>query len=146
MQLNKSSYYAGKAINSTRTSIAHAISYPLTLNYNVPHGLACSFTLSAIYELVESELLIDLELHNLIKKHIDRLENLNLKERINNFLDLDSALNLLDEMKTKNRTENFMKDFIVLSNALVPSYLTHLSDFLQRALGDGFWGAHTESG
>ena len=110
LQLNKSSYYAGKAINSTRTSIAHAISYPLTLNYNVPHGLACSFTLSAIYQLVESELLIDLELHNLIKKHIDRLENLNLKERINNFLDLDSALNLLDEMKTKNRTENFMKD------------------------------------
>jgi len=42
--------------------------------------------------------------------------------------------------------ENFMQDFIVLSDALVPRYLTHLSDFLQRALGDGFWGVHTESG
>ena len=36
---------AGKAINITRTSIAHSISYPLTAKYRIPHGLACSFTI-----------------------------------------------------------------------------------------------------
>ena len=34
---------------------------------------------------------------------------LNLKKKINKYLDLDSAIHLLDEMKTKSRTENFLK-------------------------------------
>ena len=36
---------AGLAISSSRTAIAHAISYPFTSYFRVPHGLACSFTL-----------------------------------------------------------------------------------------------------
>ena len=36
---------AGQAINTTRTSIAHAISYEYTIKLGVPHGLACSFTI-----------------------------------------------------------------------------------------------------
>ena len=48
---------AGKAINITRTSIAHSISYPLTAKYRIPHGLACSFTISKILEFV-SEILL----------------------------------------------------------------------------------------
>ena len=39
---------AGLAISQTRTAIAHSISYPITLNFNVPHGLACSFTLATL--------------------------------------------------------------------------------------------------
>ncbi len=39
---------AGLAISHTKTAIAHAISYPITLKYAVPHGLACSFTLAEI--------------------------------------------------------------------------------------------------
>ena len=31
-----------------QTALAHSISYPLTTNYNIPHGLACSFTLPEI--------------------------------------------------------------------------------------------------
>lgn len=37
--------YSGRAINITRTSICHAISYPLTTMYGVPHGIACAYTL-----------------------------------------------------------------------------------------------------
>jgi alcohol dehydrogenase class IV len=37
--------YAGRAINITRTSICHAISYPLTVHYGIPHGIACARTL-----------------------------------------------------------------------------------------------------
>jgi alcohol dehydrogenase class IV len=36
---------AGQAINITRTTAAHAVSYPLTALYGIPHGHACALTL-----------------------------------------------------------------------------------------------------
>lgn len=36
---------AGKAINITKTNVCHAISYPLTEMYGIPHGLACWISL-----------------------------------------------------------------------------------------------------
>lgn len=44
--------FAGLAFSNTKTAIAHSISYPLTLTHNVPHGVACSFTLPAILRSV----------------------------------------------------------------------------------------------
>jgi alcohol dehydrogenase class IV len=35
----------GRCINITKTSICHAISYPLTTRYGIPHGIACAMTL-----------------------------------------------------------------------------------------------------
>jgi alcohol dehydrogenase class IV len=37
--------YAGKAINVTKTTACHAISYPITSYFNVPHGHAVALTL-----------------------------------------------------------------------------------------------------
>ena len=37
--------YAGKAINITKTTACHAISYPITSFFNVPHGHAVALTL-----------------------------------------------------------------------------------------------------
>jgi alcohol dehydrogenase len=42
------SLLAGLAIATTRTALAHSISYPLTSHYGLPHGYACSFTLPAL--------------------------------------------------------------------------------------------------
>lgn len=39
---------AGLAFSNTKTAIAHNISYPVTLNHGVAHGLACSFTLPRV--------------------------------------------------------------------------------------------------
>ena len=39
---------SGKAINITRTTACHAISYPITSFFNVPHGHAVSLTLASI--------------------------------------------------------------------------------------------------
>jgi alcohol dehydrogenase len=46
----QASMLAGLAISQTRTALAHSISYPLTANFKLPHGLACSFTLPALLE------------------------------------------------------------------------------------------------
>ncbi|GBL05758.1 phosphonoacetaldehyde reductase [Glaciecola sp. KUL10] len=47
-KMQQAACVAGLAISHTKTAIAHAISYPITLKYAVPHGLACSFTLAEI--------------------------------------------------------------------------------------------------
>lgn len=44
---------AGLAISSTRTAIAHAISYPLTAELGLPHGIACSLTLPELLRAVD---------------------------------------------------------------------------------------------
>lgn len=43
------SYLAGKAINITRTTGPHALSYYLTINHNVPHGQAVSLFLPIFF-------------------------------------------------------------------------------------------------
>jgi len=42
--------YAGLAFSNTQTAIAHAISYYVTANKGIPHGLACSFTLPVLID------------------------------------------------------------------------------------------------
>jgi alcohol dehydrogenase len=49
--MQQASLVAGLAFSNTRTAIAHSVSYPLTAGFNVPHGLACSFTLGEILRL-----------------------------------------------------------------------------------------------
>ncbi len=42
------SLLAGLAFSITRTTACHAISYPLTMRYDIPHGMAAAMTLSAV--------------------------------------------------------------------------------------------------
>ncbi|MEC5343472.1 iron-containing alcohol dehydrogenase PsrA [Brenneria populi] len=42
---------AGLAFSNTKTALAHSLSYDITLNHNVPHGIACSFSLPHIMKL-----------------------------------------------------------------------------------------------
>lgn len=43
---------AGLAFSNTRTALAHSLSYPITLQYDLPHGLACSFSLPMLLRAV----------------------------------------------------------------------------------------------
>lgn len=45
------SLYAGLAFSNTRTTACHSISYPITLNLGIDHGVAASLTLAKIMEL-----------------------------------------------------------------------------------------------
>jgi alcohol dehydrogenase len=44
-RLALASLAAGRAIDETRTTAAHAFSYRLTLDYGIPHGIACALNL-----------------------------------------------------------------------------------------------------
>lgn len=52
---------AGKAINISRTTIAHAMSYSITTKYNLPHGHAVSLNIARLMEYNKK---IDLETLN----------------------------------------------------------------------------------
>lgn len=51
------SLYAGLAFSQTRTTACHAISYPLTMQFNVEHGFAASITLGEIMKINSSEII-----------------------------------------------------------------------------------------
>lgn len=44
------SNFAGKAINISRTTASHAISYKITTDYNIPHGHAVSLTIAKLFD------------------------------------------------------------------------------------------------
>ena len=47
----RASLLAGLAFSQTRTTACHAISYPLTMYYGVPHGFAAALSLAGVAEL-----------------------------------------------------------------------------------------------
>ena len=49
--LLKASTLAGLAFSNTATAAAHSMSYPLTIHYGIPHGIASSITLIPLLEI-----------------------------------------------------------------------------------------------
>lgn len=47
-KMSEASYLSGCAINISRTTAAHAISYPFTSKYNLPHGHAVGLTIAKL--------------------------------------------------------------------------------------------------
>lgn len=50
-QMSKGSMLAGLAFSNTRTTACHSISYPLTMQHHIPHGVAVSLLLGPVLEL-----------------------------------------------------------------------------------------------
>ena len=48
-------HFAGKAINITKTTAGHAMSYTLTKNYGIPHGLAVMSVMEQLVPLMEEK-------------------------------------------------------------------------------------------
>jgi alcohol dehydrogenase class IV len=52
LAMAKAAHLSGKAINITRTTAPHAISYPLTSYFGIPHGHAVGLTLAPMLEYI----------------------------------------------------------------------------------------------
>jgi alcohol dehydrogenase len=106
-QMQQASLLAGMAISHTRTAIAHAISYPLTSHFGVPHGLACSFSLPRIIEayLGESEVA---HIHTLLRQVGDMLSSFGLHERLARYASRDQIAGVKSEMYQPGRADNFV--------------------------------------
>jgi alcohol dehydrogenase len=50
-QLARASLMAGLCMSHTQTALAHALSYPLTANEGIAHGMACAVWLPAVWQL-----------------------------------------------------------------------------------------------
>lgn len=105
--MQNASVLAGLAISQTRTAIAHAISYPLTSHFGVPHGLACSFTLPKIIEdyihVCKDESLI-----NLMRSVQSMLKGLSLNSRVHEYATEAKILELSGEMFHPERAGNYL--------------------------------------
>jgi len=103
--MQQASVLAGLAISQTRTAIAHAISYPLTSHFDVPHGLACSFTLSNIIREFTQKC-NDNELVSLLMDVKAMLDGLNLFDRLYAYASPEQVAALKDEMYHPERAGN----------------------------------------
>lgn len=103
--MQQASLLAGLAIGQTRTAIAHSISYPLTSHYQVPHGLACSFTLP---HLIRENMATFGEMQRPIAwKILKLLESLRLDQELKKFTQAD-LLHLQNEMISPERSTNYL--------------------------------------
>jgi alcohol dehydrogenase len=134
--LARASVYAGICISQTRTSICHSISYPLTAHFNIPHGLACAFTMVAIIDHISTKnkffftkLINTLGLASVkeFEKKIKKLFNdLKVKDKNKSYIKNKKKLfYLIKDMQTPGRSDNFIYpiDINFLKLTLKSSYL-----------------------
>ncbi|BAI87870.1 alcohol dehydrogenase [Limnospira fusiformis CCALA 023] len=119
-QMQQASLLAGLAISQTRTAIAHSMSYPLTSHFDVPHGLACSFTLPNIieYYIKNCNCLQQVTLMQQIQKMLNQL---NLFQHLHEYATDEQILTLKAEMFHPERAGNFQG---VLNDDIVEAFLT----------------------
>lgn len=106
-ELMLASTFAGISISQTRTAIAHSLSYPLTMHCGVPHGLACSFPLLGILNTEFDNLGISPYEDAILKKIIFILEDLDLGNRISNYIkdvNISELFISIDSSRSKNYT------------------------------------------
>jgi len=120
-RMMQASLLAGLAISQTRTALAHSISYPLTTEFDLPHGFACSFTLPALMRFnAEAD---DGRLDDLARSvgypdiagFAEGLNGLFQQLEVGRFLGrylpgLDPVLALSDRMFTPGRADNNLRE------------------------------------
>ena len=93
--MSKAAHLAGKAINITKTTAPHAVSYAMTSFYGIPHGQAVCITLSEFLEynfnVTESDLMPGLNINEVRAIHENLLRILKCR-------DVNDGKNLINEL------------------------------------------------
>ncbi|MDA9227026.1 iron-containing alcohol dehydrogenase [Actinomycetota bacterium] len=105
-QFALASAYAGKAIAISRTALAHSISYPLTLMFGIPHGLACSFTLGEIFLIATKFGSLDEEESRCIELILDSLRPFKIGSLVLEYCSIEKAVDLTSVMLSPGRSNN----------------------------------------
>ena len=126
------SLLAGMSISQTRTALCHSMSYPMTTYFKVPHGLACAFTMPAVFKLnmrVDDGRFKKLAAAIGVTDLQRTIENLNTKcevnEQVKCFIPSYKELhNLIKEMHSPERANNNLAnvDFEVIENIIKSSW------------------------
>ena len=122
---------AGLAINLTKTSICHSMSYPLTAKFGVPHGVACAFSMMAVIEIVSrakpevfeglAEAIGFKDSSSLITRVTALLTENKVREQVKARVgDLSRLSELVSEMHTQGRSDNFI---VPVTDDLITSIL-----------------------
>lgn len=96
--VSRAAYLAGRAINVTKTTAPHAISYTMTSHFNVPHGLAVALTLGET--LVFNSEVTDADVTD--PRGADHVRN--------SIDELNRLLGCRDARESRARLQNFLRD------------------------------------
>ncbi|GAB6057155.1 phosphonoacetaldehyde reductase [Desulfonatronum parangueonense] len=110
--MQSASMLAGMAISQTRTAIAHAISYPLTAYFGIPHGLACGFALHQLIQANKNMLLEPGEAWraDILEGISHVLLGLNLTEEVHRYASLRAVMDVIGEMFNPERAGNYFRN------------------------------------
>lgn len=98
LSMAKASNLAGKAINITKTTAPHAISYPLTYFFDIPHGHAVCLTLGEFF---------------IFNSHINKFNFnsiKNLEEYFSKFSELLEIFDVTDSLSAKQKISQLMSE------------------------------------
>ncbi len=132
----EASLLSGLSISQTFTAICHSISYPITINYEVDHGIACAFTMKSVAKKVLAEnpdCFKEIIFYNKFSspekllEEIDYiLEILQVRKKAKKLIKTkDNLLSISNEMITPSRSKNFI---LPVSNKLLMEILNESYD------------------
>lgn len=116
-QISLASVFAGLAFSNTQTAIAHAISYPITMKKNIPHGIACSFSLPFLLDNLPHS-----QAKEILSPHIQAIKNLFLQLDIKTrFEDYGINVQEIEEIfgSLNARSKNSLFDVATLKNQII---------------------------
>ena len=118
-KLLEASTISGLAFSNTTTAAAHSISYPLTMHYGIPHGIASSITLIPLLNINGSRIVDSLNVIcdnldtdiNSLKKMIENIPDNIINYKLSSWGINKSDITLLaKESFTKGRMDNNIVD------------------------------------
>ena len=114
---------AGLGFSNTKTSVAHAISYYLTLRKKIPHGRACSFSLPHILKVYLEEHDDDILTHEHLAEILTMFRKLNISTRPQDYgiarIEFDDFFN---EGTKSDRMKNSLVNLPRLREELLSTY------------------------
>ena len=126
----EAAYYSGKAINISKTTLPHALSYFLTIKYNIPHGHAVALTFGFIgkinYEygnqnlkkvMIDISKLLNIDIKNFEKYWYNLMIKSGLETRLSNLgvdrNDLGLIIDSVNVERLKNHPLNIERKILI---------------------------------